>query len=546
MCFRRFFLSYLLLAFRFEVSISSSSSPACNSNDLKALTGLSNCLESVIAGWNSVASPNCCNWTGVTCDSSTVSGRRVVGLELGSRKLKGKICESLADLDQLRFPNLSHNFLSGSLPDDLFRLQNLEIIDISSNDFVGPINGGMCALSSSIRVLNFSDNHFTGGIPKDLANCTSLHHLSFHGNYLSESLSDGVFQLQNLRELHIQDNSLSGPLKKGVANLSKLEKLDISSNFFSRILPDAFGSLTRLEQFSASSNQFMGRLPILTVNSPSLQMLILKNNSLSGPINLNCSAMKNLVSLHLGSNLFSGPIPDGLSFCLRLTALMLGHNNLKGELPINFKNLEALAHLSLSNNSLENISSALEILQHCKNLSMLALTFNFYDEEVPNSGNLQFQNLRSLFLAKCRLRGLIPQWLRSCTKLRLLDLSCNHLGGSIPSWFGKLKSLFYLDLSENSFNGEIPTSLTQIQSLRSGNVSSEEPFTILQLCHNHGQGGPSLIYKQISSLRPTLDWSYNMLEGPICPCFGDLKKLHVLKLEKNNLLGSIPGSLYQQ
>ncbi|XP_042983394.1 phytosulfokine receptor 1-like [Carya illinoinensis] len=249
MGFRRFFLSFLLSAyFLFDVSTSSSSSLACNSNDLKALTGLSNCLGSLIAGWNSVASPDCCNWTGVTCDSSIVSGRRVVGLELGSRKLKGKICESLADLDQLRFLSLSHNFLSSSLPDDLFRLQNLEIINISSNDLLG--------LST---------------------------------------------ELQNLRELHIQDNRFSGPLKNGIANLSNLVKLDISSNLFSVILPDAFGSLTRLEQFSASSNLFIGRLPRSVVNSPSLQMLVLKNNSLSGLINLSCSAMNLSQSWLLGN-----------------------------------------------------------------------------------------------------------------------------------------------------------------------------------------------------------------------------------------------------
>ncbi|KAG6652035.1 hypothetical protein CIPAW_06G155400 [Carya illinoinensis] len=491
MGFRRFFLSFLLSAFFLsEVSISSSSSLACNSNDLKALTGLSNCLGSEIAGWNSVASPDCCNWTGVTCDSSTFSGRRVVGLELGSRKLKGKICESLADLDQLRFLNLSHNFLSGSLPGYLFRLQDLEIIDISFNDFVDPINGGMCALSSSIR-----------------------------------------------------DNGFSGPLKNGIANLSNLEKLDISSNLFSGILPDAFGSLTRLEQFSASSNQFSGRLPISVVNSPSLQMLILNNNSLTGPINLNCSAMKNLVSLGLGSNLFRGPIPDGLSFRRRLTALNLANNNLKGELPKNFKNLGALAHLSLSKNSLENISSTLRILQHCKNLSTLFLTKNFHNEEMPDTGNLQFQNLKGLVLSNCQLRGSIPQWLRSCTKLQLLDLAWNHLGGRIPSWFGKLESLFFLNLGNNFFNGEIPKSLTEIQRLKSGDISLEEPFTSFQVYYTRVGGVRSFSYKQISSLRPTLDLSYNMLEGPICPCFGDLKKLHVLFLAHNNLSGTIPSSL---
>ena len=137
--------------------------------------------------------------------------------------------------------------------------------------------------------------------------------------------------------------------------------------------------LARLEQFSARSNLFTGHLPTSLVNSPSRQMFNL-NNSLSGPINLNCSAMKNLVSLGLGSNLFHGPIPNSLSSCRGLKAPNLGRNNLGGELPNNFKNLKSLTQLSLSNTSLSNILSALRILQHCRNLSMLGLARNFHDE----------------------------------------------------------------------------------------------------------------------------------------------------------------------
>jgi len=537
MAFRGFCLFFLaVLALSFEPWLLKSEKLTCNSVDLGALIGFYNCVDSEIfgSGWNKTASPDCCSWTGVICDSSTVSGTRVVGLELGSKRLTGKICGSLAELYHLRVLNLSDNYLSGSLPAELFKLQNLEVIDVSNNDFTGSINRGMCRTSTGIRVLNFYNNHFSGEVPKDLANCTSLHYLSFAKNSLSGSLPESVFQLQNIRQLYLQDNWISGLLNNGFGNLSNLVKLDISSNMFSGDLPDIFGSLTRLERFSANTNLFTGRLPTSLVNSPSLQMLYLNNNSLSGSINLNCSAMKNLVSLDLGSNLFHGPIPDSLSFCQRLIVLNLARNNLNSELPNDFKNLQALTHLSFSNTRLVNISSTLEILQHCRNLSILVLSLNFYDEEIPDNVNMQFNNLKGLVLGNCKLRGSIPQWLSSCHKLQLLDLSWNHLGGTIPSWFGEFESLFYLDLSNNSFKGEIPKSLTLLQTLISGNISLEEPVSSFQL-YTGRQGGQGLRYKQISGFRPTLDLSYNMLQGSIWPGFGNLKRLHVFILKDNNL-----------
>ena len=170
----------MALSLSLELPNLNSETLTCNPDDLRALNGFSNCLVSTIPGWNSTDSPGCCTWTGVTCDNSTGFDRRVVGLELGSKRLSGKICGSLAGLNQLRVLNFSHNFLQGSLPDELFSLPNIEIIDISNNAFVGSINNkGMCTTSTRIQVLNFSNNQFSGEVPKGLENCASLQHLSF-------------------------------------------------------------------------------------------------------------------------------------------------------------------------------------------------------------------------------------------------------------------------------------------------------------------------------------------------------------------------------
>jgi Leucine-rich repeat (LRR) protein len=191
---RGFCLFFVVLALGFEPWHLKSESLTCNSNDLRALTGFYNCVDSEIAGkWNKTASSDCCSWSGVICDSSNVSGTRVVGLELGNQRLTGKICESLAELHHLRVLNLSSNYLTGPLPAELFQLHKLEVIDVSNNDLTGSINIGMCRTSKGIRVLKVSNNHFSGEVPKDLANCTSLHHLSFDKNNLSGSLPVGIF-----------------------------------------------------------------------------------------------------------------------------------------------------------------------------------------------------------------------------------------------------------------------------------------------------------------------------------------------------------------
>ncbi|KAJ4901247.1 Phytosulfokine receptor 1 [Raphanus sativus] len=542
----------------------------CHPRDLEALRDFISNLKPKPDDWS--INDDCCNWTGVTCNNNNNNNNssRVTKLELGNKKLSGKLSESLGALDQITVLNLSRNFIRDSIPLSIFNLTTLQTLDLSSNDLSGEIppntvnlpslqsldlssnklNGSLpshlCLSSPRIRVIKLAVNYFAGDFPPGLGDCLLLEHLCLGMNNLTGIIPRDLFRLQRLNLLGLQENRLSGPLSPEIGNLSALVRLDVSTNHFSGSIPDVFGEMTRLKELLAQSNRFTGGIPSSLSNSPSLNLLNLRNNSLTGLLRLNCTAMVGLNSLDLGTNRFNGRLPENLPVCKRLKNVNLARNSFGGQVPESYKDFQSLSFFSLSNSSLSNISSALRILQSCKNLTTLVLTLNFHGEALPPDGDatpLRFEKLKVLVVANCKLTGSIPRWLSSSNDLQLLDLSWNRLTGAIPSWIGDFKDLFYLDLSNNSFTGEIPKSLTKLQSLTSRNISLDEPSPDFPFFMKRNESARGLQYNQIVGFPPTIELGHNNLSGPIWEEFGNLKKIHVFDLKWNSLSGSIPSSL---
>ena len=116
----------------------------------------------IMSSWND--SIHFCNWLGVTCGPSN---KRVMVLNLTSKKLCGSIPPSIGNLSYLMGINLENNSFYGEIPQEVGRLQRLRHLSLTYNSFGGklPTNMSYC---SQLRELTVGHNKLVGQIPEHL------------------------------------------------------------------------------------------------------------------------------------------------------------------------------------------------------------------------------------------------------------------------------------------------------------------------------------------------------------------------------------------
>lgn len=168
----------------------------------------------------------------------------------------------------LRIFDLSHNLHTGALPYEYFR--NWPTMKVSKEDQLGSYNtlitlffqvgtGSVISEQSFeysititnkgseilypkilkvFRVIDLSNNKFTGKIP------------------------DVIGDLKGLQALNLSNNNLEGRIPPSIANITDLESLDLSLNKLSGVIPQALSELTALEVFNVSYNdRLTGPIP---------------------------------------------------------------------------------------------------------------------------------------------------------------------------------------------------------------------------------------------------------------------------------------------
>ncbi|KAL4395171.1 hypothetical protein HN873_005735 [Arachis hypogaea] len=340
---------------------------------------------------------NRCNWPGVNCNKAgsitllsppTPSNftfefrtqlcflklnfsvfQNLVHLDLSEMGL----CEfpKLSGLKKLQHLNLSYNTFEGELPFTLLEnLTQLVVLDISNNYINGTIPQELSKLERLV-MLDLSANSFDGSIPLILGQMSSLTHMNLSNNLLYGDLPFTLANLTQLLVLDLSQNKLSGFIPHEIRKLTNLSTLDLSSNFLSGPIPEQIGYLTRLEVLTIGSNRIDGCIP------KEIEHLL------------------HLKVLDLSRNAISGVIPS--SIFIHSSYVDLSNNNLSGTILSQIGNLSYL-DLSFNNLSIKNRKELESVIPFCYLYCNPFLDNEYYDcdDHLDNHHNKHFG--RSLVL----------------------------------------------------------------------------------------------------------------------------------------------------
>ncbi|CAL5443171.1 unnamed protein product [Camellia sinensis] len=290
-------------------------------------------------------------------------------------KLTGEIPSSICNVSSLSILDLSHNNLSGAIPQCLGYFSNvLFVLDLQFNAFQGNIPM-IFGKGNQLEILNLNGNQFEGPVPQSLTNCRQLKVLDLGNNKINDTFPYWLGTLPELRVLVLRSNKFHGPIDNSKPNLSfpKLRIVDLSHNKFTSYLPGRY-----FKFFEAMRNKTMPNEKYLSVRSYYQASIAV---TMKGSYIDLTRIFTLFTAIDLSSNKFSEDIPNVIGRLTSLIVLNLSHNSLTGLIPSSLGDLTELESLDLSSN---------------------------------------------------QLIGKIPNHLLSLTFLGVFNLSWNHLNGPIP------------------------------------------------------------------------------------------------------------------
>ncbi|KAL8031343.1 hypothetical protein ABFX02_13G018200 [Erythranthe guttata] len=475
-------------------------------------------------------------------------------------------CNNSSSLS-LSFIDLSHNKLTSSAIDCLFRPDHLTELHLSGNKFKSlPASLGEF---SRLEVLDVSSNSMQGTITEsNLTKLHSLKELDLSFNSLTIRISSGwtpPFQLDSLllvgssnmgphfptwiqtqstvKVLDLSGSGISGEVPNWVWSSSPaLQRLNLSHNHLSGTIPHLNSS--ELIYIDVSFNNFSGHIPLL---HPHISFIQLSQNMFSGLISSLCTTvLVDLFLLDLSSNQLAGEIPKCWENMSGLTFLNLANNKFSGEIPHTLGSLSSLQVLHLRNN---NLSGELpSTLKNCASLQLMDIGGNMLTGNIPSWIGASSQVMTYIILNENRFYGSIPPEICNLTQIQVLDLSRNNLSGHIPQCFNNFTTMLDKGSTNVFFDTEstyIFYALVQWKGRSEAEYRKNLPLLkLIDLSSNKLVGNIPETFSSLKGLI-SLNLSRNSLTGNINPDIGQMEVLEVLDLSSNQLSGTIPISMAQ-
>uniref|UniRef100_A0A0E0IUJ8 Leucine-rich repeat-containing N-terminal plant-type domain-containing protein n=1 Tax=Oryza nivara TaxID=4536 RepID=A0A0E0IUJ8_ORYNI len=229
-----------------------------------------------LASWKR-GNHDCCRWRGVRCSDNLIG--HVFGLHPQNNfswyneatALVGHISTSLLALEQLEHLDLSNNNLVGpagrfpgisywprvmnmnaylralylshcsltSASQSILQLNftRLKELDLSHNNFNQPLASCWFWNLTSLKYLDLSGNNIVGSLPAAVSKFTSLDTLDLSENQLFGSVPYEISMLTSLTDINLRVNNLTGEItEKHLAGLKSLKNIDLSSNHYLKIV----------------------------------------------------------------------------------------------------------------------------------------------------------------------------------------------------------------------------------------------------------------------------------------------------------------------
>ncbi|KAL0418071.1 UNVERIFIED_CONTAM: Tyrosine-sulfated glycopeptide receptor 1 [Sesamum radiatum] len=153
-------------------------------------------------------------------------------LDFSINQFSGRMFDGIGECSELQIFRAGFNFLSGWLPNDVYRVRTLKEIALSNNRFSGPINGSIVLLSG-LRFLELQVNELSGRLPTDIGLLSNLEQLQLHTNSLSGTLPPSLMDCINLKTLLLRNNHFGGEISSlDFSKLQKLQTIDLGNNSF--------------------------------------------------------------------------------------------------------------------------------------------------------------------------------------------------------------------------------------------------------------------------------------------------------------------------
>lgn len=407
--------------------------------------------------------------------------------------------------------NLGSNYFTGAIPSD-FNSGNLNYLSLNSNFFDGSLPLTVF-YSWLLEFLDCSRNFLSGTLPSSIYSAYALLNLNLHSNLLAGPLPTRYGP--NLVAVMYSDNKFTGTLPKSLSDLNMLSVVKVQGNHLTGSLEKVFSN-NNVEMLSVdlSDNRFSGSLPTQLFELPNIQSVALVKNCFHGKISDSICASDTLQILAL----------DGLASACKQRLwdplALFGDNYITddtfGSIPTCVWGMPALTTLHLSGNGLTgNIESAR--LHDSSNLTSLSLSHNRLTGTIPSNIRDRLLLFNEFDVSHNRFAGIFSNIGESSSHSNaFLSLEVNRFSGHVSSKFNDFDTVKVLsgNLFQCSKQSDLPSNDpdAEVYICGSGELDSSmyslvAAFLLMILCIWY------VIFRRQSGAS-MFDWSYARIMNP--------------------------------